>query len=252
MPDEGFIILDVTDSTNEEVKKLAVQGYPEFTAVMAREQAAGKGRRGRQFFSPRDAGLYLSILLRPDTGSGFDPADITSMAAVAVSRSVEEVTGVRNEIKWVNDIICRGKKVCGILAEAGSGGPGSALSYVVLGIGINLFEPRGGFPEELKDIAGSVLESRDTDDKLKTDLAGRIISSFREIYSDPERAYVSEYKERCSTPGKDVIVISGAGKRNAKALSLDDKCRLKVRYENGEEELLSYGEVSVRPSSIKT
>ncbi|MBO5929451.1 MAG: biotin--[acetyl-CoA-carboxylase] ligase, partial [Clostridia bacterium] len=139
------------DSTNTELCRLAREGAPEGTVIFADEQQKGRGRRGHTFFSPL-SGLYMSLLLRPQ--AEVSPLHITTAAAVAVAEAIEQLTGIPAGIKWVNDIYCNGKKVCGILTE-GAFFPGSAqLQYAVLGIGINvgLME----FPEELREIATSV------------------------------------------------------------------------------------------------
>ena len=241
-----MIILDETGSTNEELKLLAKEGAPEFTAVCARSQTAGKGRRGRSFFSPKDAGVYLSILIRPDMGADFRAGDITCMAAVAVTGAVKNVTGIETGIKWVNDIYLNGKKVCGILAETGSNDPGGGIDFVVLGIGINLFLPEGGYPDDIKDRAGSLLDTGKVDDVLKMRLADEIVSSFRAVYEAGDRSFVDEYRKRCISTDTEVNVISGDIARKAYAYGIDDECRLLVRYEDGQEEALSYGEISIR------
>ena len=106
------------DSTNRYLKELAAKDARPGTVIIANRQSAGRGRLGRKFFSPGEKGIYMSILLRPDI-----PLEravlITSMAAVAVARAIERVSGIEAKIKWVNDIFLKGKKVCGILTEAG-------------------------------------------------------------------------------------------------------------------------------------
>ena len=140
-----WITLAETDSTNRVAKELARQGAPHGTAVLAERQTAGRGRMDGCFYSP-EGGMYLSVILRPE----LPPEDllmVTPMAAVAVWKAVEKLTGIRLGIKWVNDLYLEGKKVCGILCEC-------AGDAVIVGVGLNLKEPEGGFPPELK--AGSL------------------------------------------------------------------------------------------------
>ena len=133
-------VLPETDSTNLRLKAWyrAGQIAPPYL-LTADSQTAGRGRLDRRFVSPPGTGLYMSLLASPPSGT--DCGLITILAAVAVCRAIEEMTDLRPRIKWVNDLFVRGKKVCGILAE-GLSGP------VVIGIGVNLRTPSGGFPPE--------------------------------------------------------------------------------------------------------
>lgn len=110
----------------------------------------GRGRRDHSFFSPPDSGLYLSFLLRPDL-SARDALSLTTCAAASVALAIEECAGVDAKIKWVNDVFCHGKKVCGILTEAALDLETGGLQYAIVGIGVNLFPPKGGFPPELPE-----------------------------------------------------------------------------------------------------
>ena len=141
------------DSTNQYLKELAKEGAKAGTVIIANKQSAGRGRLGRSFFSPEGTGIYMSILLRPEMELQ-KSVRITSMAAVAVARAIERVSGIEAKIKWVNDIFLNGKKVCGILTESGINAITGTLEYAVLGIGINVGTIQ--FPEELKDIATSI------------------------------------------------------------------------------------------------
>ena len=134
------------DSTNNEVRRMAEQGAPEGTLVVAENQTAGKGRRGRRWDSPKGSGIWYSFLLRPE----FAPEHasmLTLLAAMAVQNSVKEVTGLDGLIKWPNDIVVNGKKVCGILTEMST--EEDAIRYVVVGIGMGKFYPSGNEPFHL-------------------------------------------------------------------------------------------------------
>ena len=133
------------DSTNTKCIEKAEKGEPEGYVAIAGSQSAGRGRRGKAFFSPAESGIYMSILFRPEGLTENQVLHFTTMAAAAVSEAIETVSGKKAEIKWVNDIFIDGKKVCGILSEASYGIQTGKLEYVIVGIGINAYEPSGGF-----------------------------------------------------------------------------------------------------------
>ena len=141
------------DSTNNRAKALAAAGAPHGTAVIADSQSGGRGRLGRSFFSPEHSGIYLTVILRPDCAPE-QASLLTSLAAVAAARAVEKVSGADVKIKWVNDLYLNGKKICGILTEAGLSPEGGRLAYAVTGIGINV--GRMEFPPELRETATSI------------------------------------------------------------------------------------------------
>ncbi len=234
-------------STNLVLKERAVQ-LPEWYTVIAGTQTAGRGRLGRSFHSPEGTGLYMSTLLHPGL-SAADTTMVTTAAAVAVCRAVEVLAPVRPEIKWVNDVLIGGKKICGILTEANFDMESGTIDSVVLGIGINVTEPRQGFPEELKDIAGAVFPKPQRN--MRSRLAAEVLRAFYQIYrAFPDKSYVAEYRQRSMLPGRLVSVLFRDGAKAAVAQEIDDDCRLVVRYEDGSCETLSAGEVSVRPGKI--
>src|SRR5215207_7313182 len=147
-----IIRFDSLPSTNTEAARQAARGAPEGLCVLAREQTAGRGRRERSWVSPKDAGLYLSVVLRPAFEVRLWPL-VTLAAALAARDALADVCGLEADIKWPNDLLAGGRKLCGILAETAEGARGRA---VVLGVGVNL--RRGAFPEELNDTATSVEE----------------------------------------------------------------------------------------------
>lgn len=240
-------VLKSVNSTNTAVKTRAAQGAPEGTVIAAEEQTGGKGRRGRSFYSPAGTGIYFSILLRP-TVKAFDATLITTAAAVAVAVSIEAVTGVNARIKWVNDVFCHGKKVCGILTEGTFDMESGGLEYAVLGIGVNIVRPEAGYPAELKKVAGAVYENGEPEPETRGRLIAEILKRFWAYYRNlAGKTFLPEYKARSFVIGRDVDVISGDTPRRAQALDIDDDCRLVVQYEDGSTEALSSGEVSIRP-----
>lgn len=243
--DLDLTVLPTVPSTNALVREKANQGRPEGCVIVACEQTDGRGRYGRQFFSPVDSGVYLSLLLRPTAYSSQQATCLTAAAAAAMCQAIEEVTGQQPGIKWVNDIFLRGKKVCGILTEAVVGLETGALDYMVLGAGVNLYPPAEGFPEEIQPIAGSVLER--SCPEAKNRLVGEFLNRFWDFYTHPEcRAYLEDYRARSLAIGRNVTVLSAGKAVSAYAYGIDDDFRLLVRYENGDTEALSYGEIRIQ------
>ena len=243
--DLDLTVLPTAPSTNALVREKANQGRPEGCVIIACEQTDGRGRYGRQFFSPVDSGVYLSLLLRPTAYSPQQATCLTAAAAAAMCQAIEAVTGQQPGIKWVNDIFLHGKKVCGILTEAAVGLETGALDYMVLGAGVNLYPPVKGFPEEIQPIAGSVLER--SCPEAKNRLVGEFLNRFWDFYTHPEcRTYLEDYRSRSLAIGQNVTVLSAGRAVSAYAYGIDDDFRLLVRYENGDTEALSYGEIRIQ------
>lgn len=233
------------DSTNTKCIEKAQQGEPEGYVAIAGSQSAGRGRRGKAFFSPADSGIYMSILLRPTGLTENQVLHFTTMAAAAVSEAIEEVSGKKAEIKWVNDIFIDGKKVCGILSEASYGLMSGNLEYVIVGIGVNAYEPESGFPSAIADVAGKVFDA--PKEGLKNRLAAEILNHFMEYYEHlPDTPYSEEYIKRSMVTGRDVTVHRGNERVRAHVLGIDEEFGLKVQYEDGSVEILRSGEISIR------
>lgn len=243
--DLDLTVLPTAPSTNALVREKANQGRPEGCIIIACEQTDGRGRYGRQFFSPVDSGVYLSLLLRPTAYSPQQATCLTAAAAAAMCQAIEAVAGQQPGIKWVNDIFLHGKKVCGILTEAAVGLETGTLNYMVLGAGVNLYPPVKGFPEEIQPIAGSVLER--SCPEAKNRLVGEFLNRFWDFYAHPEcRTYLEDYRARSLAIGRNVTVLSAGKAVSAYAYGIDDDFRLLVRYENGDTEALSYGEIRIQ------
>ena len=188
-------------------------------------------------------------MLLKDNIFAADTEKLTTAAAVAACRAIHDICGIAAKIKWINDIYIDGKKAAGILAEGRIDPASKAFEYSVVGIGINVYEPEGGFPEEIKDIAGAVIRSGATaKDDLRAKLAAGFIKEFHTLLTDPVQnsCYLDEYKELNFIPGKKINVIRNGKTTPAVALGIDKSCHLIVRYETGSLEVLSSGEVSVR------
>ena len=230
-------------STNDIIKDLAA-GKNEIL-VVASKQTAGRGRRGRSFFSPDGTGLYMSILLRPEATPELS-ALITTAAAVATARAIEKNANVKADIKWINDVYINGKKACGILCESKLSSENS-LEYIIVGIGINLCAPKEDFPEEIRDTATSVFGKRIPDEDTVCRLCADVVSYLLEYAENiSSRSFLAEYKSRLFMLGKKVTVITPTHTYVATATDIDDDAHLIVTLDNAEKRVLSAGEISIR------
>lgn len=237
-------LYDTLESSNLTAKQLALQGAPHGTLVIAAQQSAGRGRLGRRFESPAGSGVYFSVLLRPGICAPAAQA-VTISAAVAMCRAIKALCGLELSIKWVNDLYYQGKKVCGILTEAGTDVESGQIEWLVVGIGLNLTTDH--WPPELAHIAGSLFPGGPAP-VSRAAIAG---SAARELLSlCPAFDCLEEYRSRCFVPGHWITVCTGTETYAARALSIDEDGRLVIQRENGRREALSHGEVSIRPTRV--
>lgn len=245
-----IVVLPSVDSTNDELRRRAENGAPEGTILLAETQTRGRGRLNRSFYSPSGSGIYMSLLLRPSI-----PAEaslsITTAAAVAAAETIERCCAVDARIKWVNDVFVGGKKVSGILTEASINLETGRLDYAVLGIGINVTEPEGGWPAQLKEIAAGAMKKNSVSPGLRNVVAASLIRRFWSYYETLEaKTFLEEYRRRSFVLGTTVTVDDGKAQRPAQALAIDDDFRLIVRFDGEERETaLSTGEISIRTSN---
>lgn len=223
--------LEVTDSTNLRLKERCRAGDRRVQLLCADSQTAGRGRLGRTFLSPEGTGIYMSLLLPLRS----DDLPLTIRAAVAVCRAAEEVTGQRLNIKWVNDLFLGSKKVCGILAEG-------VDDRVVLGIGLNVKTPEGGFPGV--PVAGAL----DTEAEREI-LIGRIAFHVLKTLEERPESCLSFYRERMLLLGKDITFLQSGQEKNARVLGVDDKGGLVVQTEEGMD-ILRTGEVTIGSGQV--
>ncbi len=242
-----LLCLEQIDSTNTEAKRQAMAGAPDGLVVLAEEQTGGRGRLGRSFQSPRGTGLYLSALLRPRLAPE-TVANLTAWVAVAVCDGIEACCGVRPQIKWTNDIVLNGKKLCGILTELGLESETNSLDYLVTGIGINTNQRREDFAPEIRDMATSLALELGRPVR-RVELARHVIQALDRMYQNfPENkaAYLDRYRQDCLTTGRPVQLITPTQRREAQAVEIDGQFRLVVEFPDGSREALMAGEVSVR------
>ena len=243
----GVVCLASVDSTNTYAKDLALSGAGHGTLVVADQQTAGRGRRGRSFFSPAGTGLYMSLILRPCVELDRFQA-VTVAAAVAVCRTVEALTHCRPRIKWVNDLFMIGpdgaeRKVCGILTEAVSDVESGAVESVIVGIGLNVSTRE--FAPELRTIAGSLFPKGVCRNRLAAGIAERLMD-YQGRLGDP--GLIREYRERSLLLGRDVRYLRDGLECRGRALDIDEQGSLVLRDEAGETVVLRSGEVyAVRP-----
>ena len=254
-------VFDSLDSTNTYLKEKGAHGESEGLLVVAKEQTRGKGRMNRAFSSPKNGGVYFSLLLRPSINPN-EALFITTIAAVAVVTAIKKVTSKEAKIKWVNDVLLDDKKVCGILTEGSISMENGSLDYAVVGIGINVREPEGGYGDEIKKIAGPVINGEDIED-VSSKLVAETVNEFMKYYNKlPEKDFLKAYKDKSIVLGKEVYIIDsnhgslgttseivskyGDSLETAKVIDIDDNLGLVVKKKDGELETLRSGEVSVR------
>ena len=242
------VCLDTVDSTNSEIKRRAANGAAEGLAVLSDEQTAGRGRRGNAFQSLKGKGLFCSVLLRPQVA--LDAlSQLTAWTAVAVCRAIEACCGLTCGIKWTNDIILDGKKLCGILTELEFEAESAAAVAVVVGVGVNVGQTEADFGPDLSPIAASLTQALGRPVR-RAELAVHLLTALDEMYAafpQGKHEYLAEYRRRCVTTGHEVALVRPDGGREpAFAREVDDDFALVCRLPDGTERTVTAGEVSVR------
>lgn len=234
-------LLPTVDSTNNYLKTLGASGAPHGTVAIAEAQTGGRGRLGRRFDSAPGAGVYLSVLLRP----ACPPQalmTLTAQAAVATRRAIRTVTGAETGIKWVNDLVLNGRKLCGILTELSIEAESGLVSYAVVGVGVNCNRAVADYPPELRDTVGSLRSETGT----RVDRNALAAAMIRELSALPALDWREEYRSACVNLGREVQILApGRPPRIGKALDVGPDAELIVQTETGTEAVRS-GEVSVR------
>lgn len=239
-----------TGSTNEDAQ-LLIKDSDIPVLVIANAQERGRGRRGRDFYSPKGTGLYMSLALN-NAAELMKAVKITATAATAVARAIDKVVFNSNDvslIKWVNDIYIDDRKVCGILSEALLPMEDEDSGHIIVGIGINVYEPGDGFPNDIMKKAGYLIGAgQQVRTGLRSTLAMEVVRQFYYYMDNPEKS-LEVYREKSNLIGNYVKVNSFAPDDKtsgyARVLGIDDECRLLIEYENGHKETLTSGEVSV-------
>lgn len=265
---------DEIGSTNDRAIELAKEGAGEGVLIIARSQLGGRGRQGRTWVSAPDAGIFMSMLLRPK----LSPADlplISLATGVAVSEALESTCGIKAGLKWVNDIVVAGKKLGGILAEmpgsrradvsenesrrntmAGGAATGSngaerkiLPAAVIVGIGINLFHESESLPDEMKDRVTSVREhsaNEPDSNKLVAEILNCLESQYNNLLHGAPEFVLEEWKQRSITLGKRVRATIGDDTVEGNAIDITESGALIVQLDSGETQVLHAGEISLR------
>lgn len=243
---EHFRFFPSIGSTNDHIRTLAKAGAPHGTVVIADHQTGGHGRRGRSFHSPEGVGVYLSILLRPDC-QPTELMHLTCAAAVAMCDAVEKAAGFRPGIKWTNDLVSSKRKLGGILTELGFT-PQGKLDYAIIGVGINVRQQPGDFPEDIQNIAGSLamISGKDLSQAQVAAAMMDALHTMSENLLTGKKQILDTYRANCITLHQDVVLVRSDEKRYGHAIDIDEEGALIVRFADGSTEAVNSGEVSVR------
>lgn len=239
------LYFDTIDSTNTKAQELAEKGYPSGTLVVADKQDSGKGRRGRSWVSPSGTGIFMTLMIKPDINPN-NASMLTLVAALAVAKAITSVTGEEAMIKWPNDIVVNGKKVCGILTEMNA--QFDYINNIVVGIGINVHNE--SFPEEISQMASSLMIEAGGKRFHRAQIIAETMSYFEQYYdtflkTQDLSALVREYDELLVNRNKSVRVLDPKEPFDGKAMGITPKGELIVdTWES--RKLVSSGEVSVR------
>ncbi len=234
-----------TDSTNLQVKRLMEEGAPEGVLVVGGEQKQGRGRRGRSWQSPPGTNIYMTLGLRPEFQPDLAPM-VTLIDALAVAEAVEQTCGLQTRIKWPNDVVIGGKKICGILTEMSA--ETGYIHYVVIGTGINVNIKE--FPEEIRETATSLyLEKGET--VLRAPIVAKTMEYFESYYEKFIQTMdlsllMEDYNKRLVNKDAAVKVLDPQNEFEGTARGIDEKGQLLVERQDGTVETVYAGEVSVR------
>ena len=222
-------VFEQTTSTNDVVEKLARDGVKEGVVVFAESQTKGRGRLGRVWQSPTRKGLWFSVLLRPNLRPQ-ETTQLTVISATAMRRAIKTVTGLTADIKWPNDLLMGGKKVCGILTEMSA--EVDRVRHIIIGIGVDVNQDANEFPAELRKIATSLkIESGESicRAELATEILRELDADYARIGTGKFSEVADEWEAACVTIGKNVTVHTGVLKFRGRAEALDDDGALLVR-----------------------
>ena len=239
------VYFDATDSTNIQARRLAEAHAPHGTLVVSDRQDGGKGRRGRSWASPSGVGIWMSLILRPEIAPS-SASMLTLAAALAVREGIQEETGLSPLIKWPNDLVLNGKKICGILTEMST--ELMEIQYVITGIGINVNQRE--FPPEIRDTATSLsLEAGRS--FRRSSLIAAILKAFEKDYTAFLKTgdlslLLEEYNACLVNRGKEVCILDPSGEYRAVAEGIDESGSLLVTLPDGTRREIISGEVSVR------
>lgn len=240
-------LFETVDSTNTLAKSMARSGAPEGTVVIANSQTDGRGRMGREFVSRAGMGVYMSVILRPNC-SPAQLMHLTCAVGTAMCDAVENVTGLRPGIKWINDLIMDGRKVGGILTELSVDTATGLTEWAVIGIGINCLQSQDDFPAALHHIAGSLTMAtgKPVD---RAELSAAMIQALWQLSGvllTNKSPIMERYRKDCITLGHAITVHTAQDAYPAFARDVDPDGSLIIELPDGSRRTVSSGEVSIR------
>lgn len=240
----NIIVYNTVDSTNNYGKKLISNGIKEESIIISNEQTKGRGRMGREFFSPANTGVYMSFVLFPNRHVS-ELGTLTTKVCVAICRVIEAIKDCKAEIKWVNDIYVDKKKVCGILTEAVTDFESGTVEAIVIGIGLNISTASSDFPNELSNVAGSINPVSVSRNVIVAKIINEVMSVYN--YGD-EKLLMREYRERCFLIGKEITYYRNGISCTGKAVDINEMGNLIIENDNGVIDILNSGDVTLSSS----
>lgn len=228
---------ETVDSTNNYAKRILADGENDVFLAVSAQQTAGRGRQGKVFYSPKGTGVYMSLVVHPDSPLQ-NAVSATTAAAVAVCRAIEKITDKRPGIKWVNDVYLDGKKICGILTEAVSDFESATVSSVIIGIGVNI--KTADFPDSVEN--GGCLDADVGRARLVAAVSDELLKIVNGSYND----FIDYYRSHSIVIGKNIKYLENGIWKEAKATGVDDFGGLEIILPNGEHQTLRSGEITIR------
>lgn len=242
----SVIYKEVVDSTNMLARNIAIETIEEFTMVAAGKQTRGRGRLGRDFESDNKKGVWCSFIMKPRMVPE-KALLITIAAAIAVCKTLLEICGIKTGIKWPNDIIANGKKICGILSEMSC--ETGAIEYIITGIGINVLQKKEEFSPEIEKTATSVFMETGREyrrSEIISALCYNMQEAYKMVKNGNYETIMKNWKKYSATDGKTIRIIKNGKTIIVQAVGIDEKGRLVTINNNGEKESYNSGEISVR------
>lgn len=242
-PNMTVFTYESVDSTNTQAKIYTDQLTTDYALFVSTQQTNGRGRFGRTFHSPKDTGIYMSLLCKAQQLQPYLQL-ITPLSAVAVLRAIQSVIGITPSIKWVNDLFYNQKKVCGILTEAVTNVELGTIDHIVIGIGTNVYKDHT-LPHALQDIVGYLTDNSININLFVKTVVEELISLLESL---PDIAFLDTYRQHCFILGQDITVSPHTQQAyHATALNISDNGHLIVQDAQGKIHTLQHGEVSVKP-----
>lgn len=245
------ILLESVNSTNDYGKKLAREGYGDWTVIIGKRQTRGRGRLGRSWESGSEKGIWMSVILKPSLAP--EKAQVITLAAsVAVCRGIWDILGIKAGIKWPNDIVYGGKKICGILTEISTGPEG--INHIITGIGINVNQSPEDFKPDIRDRASSLkLIKGEGEDLLKRPLLISVLKHFEkyleQIHNMKTGLLMDKWREYSHTLGREVSVVLQGESFTGIAKDITEEGRLIIRDDSGYDREILGGEIRLKGSN---